>query len=420
MSNKYLMYNASASQGYFEMKIAYFSTGAPDPTQGGSGITSFLICKTLLQKGHTVKAFFRNNEDFLSKHCNLSYLEELSQRGLQYEFVNENRSKGKFKLGRAFVLQQYQYAVCKKTVDDHRKELMQFDGCLTTDLGWVASVGPIDLPKVSILGDPIFKRLKYGPQPSCFSPRGLWHLIRRISLWNVPKIYRQLLKDFDGKRSVLGSFAPQEVEEYRKWGLEVRHFRAFSPRPAICKKYSKPQGKFIMLHIGSLHTSASQKMLKFWITQLFPKLADLPFIIEFRLVGKYNPAKIIKSKWPNIILKFLGHKDSLDQEFQLAHAYFSPMNYPVGVRTRVITALSYGLPTIADPSTALGLPELANEKDIIYGCCPDEIYEILNKIYHTPEILRGIGANARTAWEKYFDPNNNISEFLKVLNVNSL
>lgn len=390
------------------MKVAYFSTGVPDPMQGGGGILNYYFLHYLLNNGHHVKAFFRVNEAFLKKHATIKHLPALAEKGLAYELVNEDKRRWPLKFGLNFLLQQQQYFVCKKIIDEHGEELKTFDVCFSLDLGWALALKEIPLPKICILGDPLHGRFKYGEQPCYLTPRGLLHLARRLSVNSLPKWYPDLLRGFDDIKNILGCWAPQEVEQYKNWGVPVRHFRSFCPPANVVHKHTPKEGELVALHLGSLYPNASLKMLQYMMKEVFPILSNLPFKLELRFIGKYDPNKVPKSKWENIEFIYLGAVESVNSEFMNADVFLSPMKYPVGIRTRILSALAYGIPVVADFSSASALPELTNGKDIVFTNTPQEIFDCLNTLYKNYDRASKIGVNGRLAWEKYYNPNINV------------
>jgi hypothetical protein len=75
--------------------------------------------------------------------------------------------------------------------------------------------------------------------------------------------------------------------------------------------------------------------------------------------------------------------------------------------------MSYGVPTIADPSASQGLPELVSGQDIFYGRDPDEIKSIVQALYENPGLGDAAGKRARSKWEQLFQPRRNVEAILQ-------
>ena len=50
--------------------VGLFSTGIPDPTQGGTGIINYMIIRELLTQEFRVKTYLRVTDDFVRDSCN--------------------------------------------------------------------------------------------------------------------------------------------------------------------------------------------------------------------------------------------------------------------------------------------------------------------------------------------------------------
>lgn len=397
------------------MKIAFFSTGIPDPSQGGSGIFNYLVPEHLLDRGHQVKAFLRVNERFLSEHCDLKYLPELSRKGFVYEFIREEEAPHRLKFGWSFVLQNHHYAVCKKTIQRVREELEKYDGIISLDLGWALALANIKKPKICFLGDSLVHRLQFQGGDSFLSPRSYLRFLRRVSLWRTKDHLKESFQDARERLTIIASFSPQYVKELTASSIPSRHFRFFTPVVSFSSLRPPLTEKLVILHVGSLYTTSSQNMVHDLMDELFPLLSKLPMELEIRFVGRIPEQ--FTSRWKNIHFVFLGHLDSLEEEFKNAHVFLSAMKYPVGVRTRIISALSYGIPVIANPAAALGLPELAVDRDILYGDTPQDIFEIFQKILSGDIDLKDMGEAARKAWEEHYNPEKNIPFLHSALNL---
>ena len=396
-------------------KVAVFSTGIPDPSQGGSGIFNYYVVRELLARGYQVDGFFRANDSFLNNHTVNGYLVELSSQGLQYRIIDGHSQSNRGAFGFRLLMQSHQVDVCEKVVDKLIIDHAQYDAYIAHDLGWIIALAGKVKPLVGLVGDPLPGRLKHGNDVLLASPRS-W-LLRLKALSTESRATNiALAKRLNGNLT-LGSFSPHHVQEYQSGGVECTHFRWFSPeveRPSRVIE-TKPKDCVRLLHVGTLASTASSKMLRYWMTELLPALASLPFNIEIRFVGRGG--KSYDSRWSNIRLVFLGHEDALEAEFDNCDVFFSPMKYPVGTRTRILTAMAHGVPTIADWTASLGLPELINCKDIFYGSSPHEIKSIIKQLHESPELRNAVGKSAREKWEALFQPQKNVASILAAVDL---
>ena len=76
-------------------KIAYFSIGIPDPSQGGSGIINYYILKELINKNYLVDAFFLSNNNFLSNHAFSFFFNKIKNKLNNFHFIDVKEKKNK-------------------------------------------------------------------------------------------------------------------------------------------------------------------------------------------------------------------------------------------------------------------------------------------------------------------------------------
>lgn len=396
--------------------IAFFSTGVPDPSQGGSGMFNYLVLKHLLQQGYRTRAYLRVNLEFVKRTLTPEYLAELEGMGLERFFVVTGEQPGPNPSPRDFLLANHQAASCAKIVGDIRDYLAGVDGCISLDLGWAMALGRTDVPSLCVLGDPVGPRLAHSPVPSTGNPAAEnqlaahWHRLAQT----LEGVTVDLLSGLN-PTTVIGCLSPAETRAVTVPGLlECRHVRWFTipPRltrdPAAPRTEPKERGRLSILHVGDLATTASRNMLAYWHSEVLPALARLPFEVEIRMVGRLNPDSRLGNPPANVSIVYPGHVADLTDEFLQADLYLSLMHYPVGIRTRVITALSYGIPVIADPSIAFGLPDLRHREHLFYVPSAESLARQLLEIYEQPGEAARVGAAGRTAWERWYNPEINL------------
>jgi glycosyltransferase involved in cell wall biosynthesis len=394
-----------------DKSVAVYSTGIPDPSQGGSGIFNYYVIKALIEKGYQVDGYFRASKGFLQTHTVGTYLSELIAQGLNYKIIDEEPPRTRGLFGLTLLLESHQVEVCTSIVDGILRSEKSYIAHIAHDLGWIVALAGRAAPVIGIVGDPFPNRLRHGHELRWNSPRTWLVRLQALSAgsrWTVLGLAKQL----NGKVK-LGSFTPSHAEEYQDKGLDCQHFRWFSPEVLLRSEPRKrnSDGVFRMLHVGTLASTASKNMLHYWMRQLLPELASLPFTVEIRFVGRGGER--LESCWKNVRLINLGHLGSLESEYQNCDVFFSPMQYPVGTRTRILTAMSFGVPSIADPSASQGLPELVSWQDVFYGQDPIEIKSIIQALYENPELVDAAGKRARRKWEQLFQPRRNVETILQ-------
>lgn len=395
--------------------VVFLSTGIPDRTQGGSGIFNDLVCRALLTDGYRVHGLFRTSRWFMESFVRLDHLDELVELGLEYELVwQEDVYPSRWARGEELLWAQHQFALCEETVSARREILDRADGIVALDLGWAWALADVDRPRVAVLGDPHFRRLA-ALRPLSPRDRGTWtirarHLAVEAALRGS---VRRRLSAYDGRVATLASFSPQHAREYRRAGIAVQHVPWFVPGPAspVREPVREP---FQILHVGSLESSASRAMIEFWGRELMPALGELPFPVDLRLVGAEAVPPALASPAANVRVSAPGFasEDELEAAYRTASVFLSPMKYPIGVRTRIVSALAHAVPVVAHASAQEGLPELRAGEEIVYASTGHAVATALARLHGDPHVAELIGAAGRAAWERAFNPARNLPRLL--------
>lgn len=391
-------------------KVAFFSTGIPDPTQGGSGIFNYYFVKRLLEKNILLDCFFRVNSNFLKYHTHSYHFDILKKKINSINFVFE-KNNGKFlKFGIGLLKAQHHFNICQKTVVSLKNN---YNAYISLDLGWAMALDNFD-NCLSILGDPYHARVLDTLKGKFLSPINYYRKLKALSCTSSKTM--QYLSSLLNNRKCLGIFSRHHAEEYQGKGINCELLDWFSPEvnDFNIKKnffYSK---EFNLCHLGDLETTASRKSLDFLENSLevISKIISKKIVISF--VGRFKERK--KSLYPNIEFKYLGHVDDLSKELNKYDALISFSDYSAGIRTRIITGLSHGIPCIAHFSASFGLHKLKHGYDILFCKNSIEFANNINMLINDKYLQMKISENSRISWLKYFNPKTNVDKILKIVN----
>jgi glycosyltransferase involved in cell wall biosynthesis len=391
-------------------KIAFFSTGIPDPNQGGSGIFNYYLIKRLLEKNYLVDCFFRVDKEFLNNHNNFSFLKKFEKKLDLVNFVYEKKEKNFFTFGEKFLYKIHHVAECENAVLNLKKK---YDAYISLDLGWAIALNNLD-NCLSILGDPYHARVINSTKKNFFSLLYYYKTLRALSC--ISKKTIKPLALILNKRKCVGSFSLHHTEEYKVKGINCKLLDWFSPEvDEIYVKKNFFLGEQINLcHLGDLETTASKNNIEFLRNSLniLSKKINKKIIITF--IGRFK--KKIISPYSNIEFRYLGFVENLSLEFNKFDALISVSDYPVGVRTRIISALSHGVPCISHYAASYGLYQLKSGHDILFCKNSNEFAENINLLCNDKNLQIKLSYNSRQTWLKYFNPKTNVDKILKIVN----
>ncbi len=214
------------------------------------------------------------------------------------------------------------------------------------------------LRKAAILGDPVGKRL--------------WH----SSKWYRPltKLKAALLSlaetSFFGKLSPDIAIAMFGTGHAKAWQRRMRRpvmdLRPFLPDTELqAERFISD--KIILYFGGTLAGTASKQSVDAIFDAILPALIQRfgEDGIELRLVGDC-PGNFREAAQRFKSVKIVGRVDLFETEIAKGLIFILPMNYPVGVRTRICAALAAGNICIAHPSVLKNMPELKSCPSILF------------------------------------------------------
>jgi len=403
----------------FKKKVCVFTTGSADPTQGGSGIFNYYILKKLIEKEYVIDVYFRRNKIFYKEKINNKYLLKIKKKINSIYYVNENpinKFYYLFLFGFPLLKYLHQYAVCKNTI---KKIKPEYHAYISLDLGWAIALSLKNFSNVlCIMGDPRHLTL-FARNKNIISFASIIHLIKAKSI-GLKSVISKIGKMFAQSKILVASFSIQHAKEYTNKGMKCLTLDWFSEivkKPTfILKRHYNFKNNIKFLHVGDLTSTASSNDQLFNIDNICRILVKKNINnIEFKFVGIYKEKKI--TNYNNIDFIYTGRKEDLFSIFSKSDIYLYLKNYSVGTRTRIITAMSYGIPIVAHTSVIAGLYRLKNRHDIILVHSLNEFSKVIDDLIINPHILRKIGKNARRTWEKYYNPEKNIPLLLKKINL---
>jgi len=161
------------------------------------------------------------------------------------------------------------------------------------------------------------------------------------------------------------------------------------------------------LFCGTLSGLGSRSAIHYLLDTLYPVLLRRwgargfeVLITGTRSLADWAMASI-RTK-PEIV--FEGFVDDLYARMDRCHAAIVPIDVPVGNRSRILTAMGYGLLVIAHPSTALGNPALVSGETCLLAASAADFAQAMARAYEDAAGAARIEHAARKVYERQFAP----------------
>lgn len=272
----------------------------------------------------------------------------------------------------------------------HRSQVSRFVRNEEIDIvisyGWDAlqAASQVSRPVIALLGDPIARPFLYRrtlfPDSRLRGRHRFILSIHRLFLraWAAMSS-RRLLR----RAQIVGAFAHHHAREYELLsGRRVDYVQTpvyVSQNVPLSKVPSHSQvdkGPLRLGLIGHLNGTATLQGLSEFQRSLLPRIAELVSSgsISLKIAGGYIeavPVELRESLEKSGAL-FVGQVWPPEDFFSDIDLLLVPTSIPLGIRVRILTAQTLGIPVLAHESAKLGIPELANsENSYLYETAHD-------------------------------------------------
>ncbi len=196
----------------------------------------------------------------------------------------------------------------------------------------------------------------------------IWWEIFKKEKWNKFKFFClvETLKLKLYERRVLPRFdhilAISQADKEKMVNLGVPKNR-ISVLPTACatdNKFSFKDKEKLIFFVGALFWWPNKEGIDWFYREIFPKIKKKVVGVKLMVAGIGKAEKLNWLSHSNESLVFAGHQPNLDNFWQKTSVFISPIRVGSGVRIKILTALSHGIPVV---STSKGAEGIVNKTD---------------------------------------------------------
>jgi O-antigen biosynthesis protein len=133
-----------------------------------------------------------------------------------------------------------------------------------------------------------------------------------------------------------------------------------------------------LVFIGNYKHPPNIDAVMFFIKDIWPHLQALRFTGRFIIAGSNMPPKFSSFAAQSIIVR--GYVSNLEDLFDRCRLSVAPLRYGAGMKGKIITSLSHGVPCVATSIGAEG-SGLVSGKDIIVEDDPKQLARLIHQVY---------------------------------------
>ena len=239
--------------------------------------------------------------------------------------------------------------------------------------------------------------------------------VQKIILFVEEKLIRKMeiksLKDFD--KIIL-------VSHYEKSLLSKYSSRAnvhWIPNIDLSKSLNIPKFTFnkSISYFGILNNPHNEHALIYFFENIFDKIIKIDRDIIFKIFGKHPTKKIayFAQKYPkNVILK--GYVKNLEHNVKKSNLLIIPIQAGSGVKTKVLDAISWGVPVVSSMEGVSGLVSL-NESGIIVAKNDLDFAEEVLRLIKQYNLAKKLSMKSFKYYNKYYSKDAVFSKYDSIL-----
>ncbi len=154
-----------------------------------------------------------------------------------------------------------------------------------------------------------------------------------------------------------------------------------------------------LIYIGGYGHPPNVDAVLYFVHQIFPLVKSRIPGVKFYIVGSNPPPELEALSGPDIIVT--GYVEVLEPLLDRMRLAVVPLRFGAGIKGKIGTSLSVGLPCVATPIAAEGMP-LQPGRDILIADEPEAFADMVVKIYEDEALWHHVSENGIAHVRKHY------------------
>jgi glycosyltransferase involved in cell wall biosynthesis len=163
------------------------------------------------------------------------------------------------------------------------------------------------------------------------------------------------------------------------------------------------------LFIGGYAHRPNVDAVLWFVRKVWPRIQARGFPDRFIIAGSNLPGEIAALASDKIEVR--GHVADLASLFNACRLSIAPLRYGGGIKGKIVTSLSYGVPVVASSVAAEGMG-LLHEENILVADDPDDMADQIVKLYADADLWLKLSSNGYEAFQNKFSEASGASKVL--------
>ena len=160
-----------------------------------------------------------------------------------------------------------------------------------------------------------------------------------------------------------------------------------------------PDTRRDLVYLGAFSFDPNVDAMQFFVEQVFPRIERRIAGVTLHIAGSDPTPDVMKLQSRSVTVT--GHVQALDECFNARRIFVAPLRYGAGLKGKVLLSMAHGLPVVASPIAAEGLPAEPG-RDILIADEPADWEAQVVRLYEDTSLWMTLSAGGRTLVEKTY------------------
>jgi O-antigen biosynthesis protein len=156
-----------------------------------------------------------------------------------------------------------------------------------------------------------------------------------------------------------------------------------------------------ILFIGGYQHAPNVEAVLYFIREILPALRRRIPDVRFLVIGSRPPAEIQALACDHI--QILGFQKDIAPYFNACRVMVAPLRFGAGIKGKLGTSFSYGLPVVATSIAAEGM-YLEHGREVLIADAPQEFADAVTQLYTDAELWRRMSDAGRQLVRERYSP----------------
>ncbi|NES03667.1 MAG: tetratricopeptide repeat protein [Okeania sp. SIO2F4] len=146
-----------------------------------------------------------------------------------------------------------------------------------------------------------------------------------------------------------------------------------------------------ILFIGGFQHPPNVDAMLYFVQEVFPLVKQKIHDMKIFIIGSKAPEEILNLSSDDVIIT--GHVPDISEYFHNCKLSVAPLRYGAGIKGKILTSFSYGLPVVATPIAAEGMG-ITDGYDVLIGDNPENFAQQVTNLYLDNKLWSKVSQNS--------------------------